>query len=74
MLALQSIAIQAANEIIFLVFFFFFFFCQTPTQLGTQLNINWSELELELTLFSNVTTRSCPEGVWKVSDRFLEGV
>ena len=28
-------------------------FCQTPTQLGTQLNLNWSELEL--TLFSNVT-------------------
>ena len=29
--------------------------CQTPTQLGTQLNLNWSELEL--TLFSNVTRR-----------------
>ena len=28
-------------------------FCQTPTQLGTQLNLNWSKLEL--TLFSNVT-------------------
>ena len=31
------------------------FFCQTPTRVRTQLNLNWSELEL--TLISNVTTR-----------------